>query len=196
MRDALYKPIEKKTSADKSLPELNDLSSHKLSRFYFFLAYSPVLIAFLAVGFLLWHFQVTVEKDLSAVKASLYSIADVLDRMDNRINNLQRLAVESKASTAVLERELNRLSGQITVLDSGFNPGPKTSSERLLDRDSALLKEKPSQQVYHEVKSGDTLYRIAKNYGVSVRQVVRTNNLSDKDRIYPGQRIVIIREAR
>jgi LysM repeat protein len=35
----------------------------------------------------------------------------------------------------------------------------------------------PSGQVTYSVKSGDTLYRIARLYGISVQQIIDANNL-------------------
>lgn len=44
----------------------------------------------------------------------------------------------------------------------------------------------------YTVKAGDTLYRIAQRYGVSVDQILRINpQITDPGEIYPGQMIVI-----
>lgn len=40
---------------------------------------------------------------------------------------------------------------------------------------------------YYSVKSGDTLLRIAKNYGVTVSDIMTANDLSNADKIYSGQ---------
>lgn len=37
------------------------------------------------------------------------------------------------------------------------------------------------------VQSGDTLYRIARNHGVSVSDLINLNRLTTPDLIYPGQ---------
>jgi LysM repeat protein len=49
---------------------------------------------------------------------------------------------------------------------------------------------------YHEVQARETLYAIARKYGLTVKQLVTSNNFSDADRIYPGQKILIIGEKR
>ncbi|MGH7364825.1 MAG: transglycosylase SLT domain-containing protein [Candidatus Rokuibacteriota bacterium] len=41
----------------------------------------------------------------------------------------------------------------------------------------------------HVVKAGDTVSRIAHQYGVSITQVARWNGLEDPDRIFPGERL-------
>jgi len=45
--------------------------------------------------------------------------------------------------------------------------------------------------VYHRVRSGETLYRIGKAYGVSVKELATANHLVDPSRIAAGQRLLI-----
>jgi LysM repeat protein len=39
------------------------------------------------------------------------------------------------------------------------------------------------------VKSGESLWRIARQYGVSSTQLVKWNGLEKPDRIFPGERL-------
>jgi lipoprotein NlpD len=45
--------------------------------------------------------------------------------------------------------------------------------------------------IYHEVRPGETLYRISKAYGVSVDKLAHVNHLSDAARLEVGQRLKI-----
>ncbi len=45
--------------------------------------------------------------------------------------------------------------------------------------------------VYHVVKRGENLTRIAKRYGVTVRQIMQWNGVRNANRIYPGQRLAV-----
>jgi len=45
--------------------------------------------------------------------------------------------------------------------------------------------------LYHIVGSGQTLYRIAKTYGVDLEEIIRINNIQDPSRIGVGERIFI-----
>jgi LysM repeat protein len=45
--------------------------------------------------------------------------------------------------------------------------------------------------IYHIVGSGQTLYRIAKTYGVDLREIIRINNIQDPSRIGVGEKIFI-----
>jgi membrane-bound lytic murein transglycosylase D len=45
----------------------------------------------------------------------------------------------------------------------------------------------------HVVSQGDTLFAIARRYGVTVDDLRRANNLGSSDVIVPGQRLVVPR---
>ena len=45
--------------------------------------------------------------------------------------------------------------------------------------------------VIHVVQKGETLYEIARRYGVSVQQIIELNNLRQGNRIYANQRLII-----
>ncbi|RGI28476.1 N-acetylmuramoyl-L-alanine amidase [Melissococcus sp. OM08-11BH] len=46
---------------------------------------------------------------------------------------------------------------------------------------------KSNVSTHHTVKKGDTLYAISKQYGKTTKQLTEWNNLSDPNKIYPGQ---------
>lgn len=50
--------------------------------------------------------------------------------------------------------------------------------------------EKPQPKVY-VVKKGDTVYKIAKKYGLDWRELAGYNHLGNPDLIYPGERLFI-----
>jgi lipoprotein NlpD len=49
----------------------------------------------------------------------------------------------------------------------------------------------PGPGIVHQVRAGETLYRIAKAYGVSARELVHVNDLATPDRLEVGQRLFI-----
>ena len=56
---------------------------------------------------------------------------------------------------------------------------------------SDLLGSKPTGQTLYVVRPGDTLYRIAVKYGVTVQAIVAANNITNPNLIYPNQVLVI-----
>jgi LysM repeat protein len=48
-----------------------------------------------------------------------------------------------------------------------------------------------SNKVVYTVVRGDNLSKIAKRYGVTVKQLVEWNNIADPNLIFPGQKIIL-----
>jgi LysM repeat protein len=190
--NAAYEPIHKRRSLKEDACQSADVFSNtnKSPGLLIFLAYVPVLLAFIAVGVLLWHFQSTTQRDLESVRTSLYSMAVATSKVETKIGELQRLFVESSVSKTLLEYYLDKLSAQITTLHSDLSSSPVGPGSEALGK-KAFTVGQPS--LYHEVETGDTLYKIARKYGVPVAQLIEANNLTDKDHIHPGQRILITR---
>jgi LysM repeat protein len=49
----------------------------------------------------------------------------------------------------------------------------------------------PGQPIYYVVRPGDTLYSIARKFGVSMQAIMAANNLANPNWIYVGQRLLI-----
>jgi hypothetical protein len=121
--DTKYEPIQKQENENarrsrtaRVFPQL-----HRLTGFSIFLAYAPVLICFLAVGMLLWHFERRTERDLESIRSSLYSIATGAEKMGIKVGELQRLVVESSVSKTIIENRLSKPSAQISALHSDLS---------------------------------------------------------------------------
>ncbi len=107
------------------------------------------------------------------------------------------------SSTAVRDRVLNGASpGAIALMHVGGGatgtpgalPGMITGLRAAgyqLVTISQLLGAAPTGQTQYVVKPGDTLYKIASLYGVSVSAIVAANNLVNPNLIYPNQVLVI-----
>ena len=68
--------------------------------------------------------------------------------------------------------------------------GTAGTVQMALELDAAPRKIAPVQLAdVHVVKAGDTVWRIARQYGVSPKQLVRWNGLDRPDRIFPGERL-------
>jgi len=49
----------------------------------------------------------------------------------------------------------------------------------------------PEPAIYHEVRSGETLYRIAKAYGISHSELARVNGINDMNHVVIGRKLLI-----
>lgn len=77
----------------------------------------------------------------------------------------------------------------------GVAPGAIAEANQLSDPDVLSVGQAlviPLPERYHTVRRGDTLYSIARSHGVGLERLLAANpGISNPDRIYPGQRIMI-----
>ena len=67
-------------------------------------------------------------------------------------------------------------------VESRSNPSPPiTSASRLEHREPDVV------EIRHRVENGETLYRIAKMYGISPEALASANRISDPTKLAPGQ---------
>lgn len=59
--------------------------------------------------------------------------------------------------------------------------------------EKASKDDKPYMTIYI-VQKGDTLWKIAKRYNVTLDAIIKANNIANPDLIYPGQRLIIPRQ--
>jgi LysM repeat protein len=57
----------------------------------------------------------------------------------------------------------------------------------------AAQKKSTAQAKVHEVQPGETIFSIAKKYNVSPDQLLKLNNMTKKDTIQAGQKLVVAR---
>ena len=69
------------------------------------------------------------------------------------------------------------------------------SSSKKLKKTKVKIKTGPKSKTY-KVRKGDSLAKIARRTGVSERTLMAANNLRNKNRIYPGQRLRLQKPAK
>jgi len=82
----------------------------------------------------------------------------------------------------------------IIVKRSVTNPNSAELIKAVTQSVSATSKEPspPTKERYHLVRSGDTLYGIAKQNSISVDELCRLNNITKTDPIHPGQKLMVV----
>jgi LysM repeat protein len=169
---------------------------------------SPVLKMILVVGILLVIILLALffrgsngasEEDVSLVRTRVDHLEKrlaSLDATDKRISSLedQFLALQQSVSRfdsaeKSLTEKINKLAQQVERPSTPPPPPPAKTSV------TPSPKKTPTAQGrvrYHEVKPGETLYRIASKYNMTMDELRRLNNLKpNQNTIKPGQRLVV-----
>lgn len=68
-------------------------------------------------------------------------------------------------------------------------------AERQLPQNGGGDSRRRSSVIYYDVQSGDTLYAIARRFGVTAEELAKYNSIKDPDRIFPGQVLRIYTDA-
>lgn len=84
---------------------------------------------------------------------------------------------------------------QLVQLNGISDPGSIQVGDRLLIPSAVAAAPEPpvvlSAEVFHVVLPGETLFRIATQYGTTVSAVTQANSIGDASLIYPGQTLLI-----
>jgi LysM repeat protein len=107
--------------------------------------------------------------------AALEAVAKKLDTVDGQIKGLQQSALKVEGAQRSLAERVDKLA-QRAEKPAAPQPAQK----------------KPSAQAkVHEVRPGETIFSIAKKYNISADQLLKLNNMTKKDAIQPGQKLVV-----
>ena len=81
------------------------------------------------------------------------------------------------------------LTGCATDYRTNMSPPPRLKK----DLDSLMPKTINRTTTRYTIKKGDTIWKIAKNHGVSTDEIIKTNNIKDVSNVKPGQQLIIPR---
>jgi LysM repeat protein len=126
--------------------------------------------------------------------------------MKEELNALKTRMEQMEKKTAALEgaaKKIETADGQIKGLQQSLTKieGTQRAQAERIDR-LAQHAEKPAapqpaqkkpsaQAKVHEVKPGETLFSIAKKYNITPEQLLKLNNMTKKDTIQAGQKLVV-----
>ncbi len=84
---------------------------------------------------------------------------------------------------------MNILTGCATNYRTDMNPPPRLKKELDLLKPSSI----DLKATRYTIKKGDTIWKVAKNHGVSTEDIIKKNNIKDVSNVKPGQRLIIPR---
>lgn len=127
------------------------------------------------------------------------TLTEELKALKTRVEQMEMRASAVDAAT----KRMDALEGQIKGIQQSLSKS-EAVQRSLAERVEKMARqaEKPSapqaaqkksgaQAKVHEVQPGETLYSIAKKYNVSADQILKLNNMTRKDTLRTGQKLVI-----
>ena len=141
-----------------------------------------------------------IEMRIAQLEGKISSFTD----LTNRVSELENKAVnfasaptpEAIRSIHSIDKRIEKLESDISKLGSSAqisassDTGDKQTVPASVAASQPPQTKKVDKTVYHTVKSGETLYSIARVYGVPVASIQKLNKLPDNS-IKVGQRIII-----
>jgi LysM repeat protein len=138
------------------------------------------------------------SEDLNLIKAGITQMDKRIQRIDDvekRASYLEAEVKGLKQSMSKIERTggslkkgLDELTQKMDRLQRGTGPPTVKKGTKPTIKKEPISQEK---RQYHIVRSGDTLYRIAIKYGISLSELRRINNLTPNQDIYPNQKLLV-----
>lgn len=138
----------------------------------------------------------------SSIQPRIDRIEERLERLEGmyeRIVQLEKQEENLKKSIAKLDRSGQSLAKRLENVSQEVKTLRKTPVPVAVKTEPPRADEKKrapeAKRRYHVVSSGDSPYGIAQKYGISVAELLRLNNLSTKQLIYPGQKLFISKDS-
>lgn len=134
----------------------------------------------------------------SSIQPRLDQIEQRLDRLEGMYERIVRLEKQEQGLQQFItkvDRFGQSLGKRLDKLVLGVEKQRKrqaTVVEKTEAPPAGRKKEiSEAKRQYHMVRSGDSLYSIARKYGTSVAELRRLNNIRPKQDIFPGQKILV-----
>ena len=148
-----------------------------------------ILIIVFVVFFKSHERAVTV--DLNTIKLRLNMLEGRLIHLEKQVPELQESVSKVEGTVSSLTQRLDDFFQQVDRLEKRMTSVPTEAKAPI------AVQMRPTDQAkgrHHEVCDGENLYRIAKQYGISVDELCRLNDITPDRVIKPGQRLLVSSE--
>jgi LysM repeat protein len=190
--DLGYTPEHKKIRSQKGS------GGYRVSKKTMFVGGACILLLIILIALLVGGGNGLSRKDLTPIQVKLDLLEKRLKRLEgmearigfleNQETDLQQFFAEIDRSGRSTTEQLKKITEKVGELEKRMGLVPsKTKAQKPVQAKPVS----PAKKRYHEVRRGETLYRIAKKYGMSVEELCRLNNIAPSQAIYPGQKLLV-----
>ncbi len=104
-----------------------------------------------------------------------------IGHVKERVSNLE------KAFSVKFDSLIKRLD----EIEKSISGSKKKSVAVMTSKPAASVKKEQKTGLSHTIKKGETLYSISKKYNTTVTSILKLNKMDAKDKLYPGDTILI-----
>jgi LysM repeat protein len=124
------------------------------------------------------------------------SLTTRIERLSQDVEKLKNSGVHAEKKPVVPPKASIPVAASAdkkAVASQKANGSPKVQTEKKADSTTkaAGAASVQGKTAYHEVRAGETLFRISKQYHLTVDALRRINKLTEKDAITPGQKLIV-----
>jgi len=148
---------------------------------------TALCVAILIIVIILFSVDKSGKKTTTPIEAQVKAL-------EQKVANLGRIKQDItplQTRQETLEKAIAKLEGSLKSLRRDLH---KINREFVLLKKRGVVRKRSASQTrhrYHMVQKGDSPYKIARRYGISMDDLYRLNNLTKKSLIYPGQKLVV-----
>ncbi len=189
------------SAAGENIERRTESSDSKSKRKFWILGSAVVLVLIVLIVLLPRGSDKRSKGDLLSIQAKLNRLEKKLtdingmkDRMtllEKRGEGLQQLTIERDSNVQNLSGELDKLNQKVDdMLQKRTLPvADKTEKPRVSQKQTTPPSSTEKQ--YHLIREGENLYRISLRYGISLDELCHLNNITEKQAIFPGQKLLV-----
>lgn len=154
-----------------------------------YLIFAGIVVLILAAGFtLFFQFHKRSIADLDPIKNRLKMVEQSLPQLAGLVMELQQSVSKLNATAESLTKRMDELSQEVAQLQTAAVTEETKSKAPVSVQKESVVK---TDTAYHQVQQGETLYGIAKKYGISLAELCRLNQISAGQAIKPGQKLLV-----
>jgi LysM repeat protein len=158
-----------------------------------YLILSGIVVLILAAGFVLFfQFHKHSMADLDPIKNRLKMVEQSLPQLAGLVMELQQSVSKLNDTGESLTKRMDKLSHEVAQLQEAAVTEQAKSKHPVSTHKESVVK---TDTVYHQVQHGETLYGIAKKYGISLAELCRLNQISTEQAIKPGQKLLVSKKG-
>ena len=144
-----------------------------------------IILVVILVGSIIYFFSRQSTQGDATLPSKIASLEEKITGLEKKIVDLQEKSVAGALDQSLVHR-VDALSQRAEVLEKRSE-----STTELKTKPSPSKLPVKDQKRYHTVQKGETLSKISKKYGITVKELRKLNDLSESQSLRTGQKLLV-----